>query len=337
METMTRSKALLHTAAATALLSFAFATTSQARPICDTGGIVRDAQTGTMIGCIFHDPNWGLYQQGMCNGIVTLPTLNDGTCHVCVPQSYATTIQNGNWSVVTPSDLTCLGCVDPPSGLVGWWPLDEKYLGYAATPLNWDTWGWHVGNPVPMQGRVLNGLQLDGIDDYVEVDDWFELDFGVGDFSFDAWVRFTASDSGGVRTLVDKRQTSPYRGYSFFLYYGKPGVQLADGVGYGNFIASSAVPADNNWHFVAVSVSRSQGASFYIDGILVNPPISVASRPGSLDNASNLRIGTHSFDLYTSFKGGIDEVELFNRALTAQEVQSIYNAGFYGKCRPTLQ
>lgn len=334
MDRLMKSKVFFQVTAAMLLLGLTSGSPAQAAPICSGGGVIKAG--GTIVGCIFPGSTWDGGQVSMCNGAVMFPTLPHSPCHACAVEPYATNIQNGNWSGLSPSDLTCIGCIDPPSGLVGWWPLDETSLGYAANPLSWDTWGWQVGNPVPTPAKVLYGLQLDGNGDYVQVDDFPDLNFGTGDFSFDAWVRFTAVDSTSVRTLVDKRTTSPYRGYSFFLYNGRPGVQLADGTSYGNYIASVAVPSDNNWHLVAVTVSRTQGARFYINGNLVSGPISVAGQPGSLVNTSPLRIGTHSFDLYTSFRGGIDEVELFNRALTSQEVQALYQAKFYGKCKPPM-
>ena len=61
---------------------------------------------------------------------------------------------------------------------------------------------------------------------------------GAESFTIDAWIRANANGSG-QQTVLDKRinvNTTP-QGYELFLYYGKLGFQIADGVGYGNYIA----------------------------------------------------------------------------------------------------
>jgi len=323
------------------LLGLLAAPPSQAGPYCFGGQIIYDASTHGMVGCRYDDLGWS--RGPVCfSDSVTVPTVRDGYCHVCIQQSLASNVTNGNWSNLQvakelPADFTCLGCIYPPAGLVLWLPFNETTnQGWAED--SYDLIHADVtASAVPAPGRVRYSLQLNGTTAYAEVSDLPQLNFGAsgsdtGDFSFDAWIKIAPADVDGVRTLVDKRVPSPYyRGYSFFLYNGRPGVQLADGVSYGNYVATPAVPADNQWHFVAASVSRLSGARFYIDGAAAGGAIPVY-QPGSLVNTSVLRIGCHSFDTMSCFKGGVDEVEIFDHALTASEMQSIYDAGVYGKC-----
>jgi Concanavalin A-like lectin/glucanases superfamily len=138
--------------------------------------------------------------------------------------------------------------------------------------------------------------------------------------------------------MIDKRQISPYRGYSFYLYNGRPGVQLADAGangGYGNYIATPTVPTDGKWHLVAVSVSRAGSASFFVDKSLIGT-FNVSQRSGSLENPSPLRIGSQSFSVSSLFRGAIDEVAVFRGALTIPEIEALFNAGAVGMCRPQL-
>ncbi len=171
-----------------------------------------------------------------------------------------------------------------------------------------------------------------------------ELDVGDGDFSLDAWV-WTTSDSGVV-TLVDKRTEDPggVIGYSLFLSDGMLGFQLAEGGGSSicstnpsasctNYISGTPV-ANGQWRFVAVTVDRDQAAGgvFYLDGAPVgtfDPTI----RPGSLDNASPLYLARRSLSAVAFLDGSLDEVELFQRALDATEIATLYAAGPAGKCQ----
>lgn len=233
-----------------------------------------------------------------------------------------------------------IGCVQPPSGMVAWWPLDLSSREKRQDLAGFNNSGTMINDPLQVAGKVLGALQFDGIDDYVEVADHSELNFGTGNFSFDAWIKTDAKI--GVEVLVDKRKGYNL-GYSFFLNDGYLSLQLADGsgfFGYTNY-ASPVFVADGNWHHIAVTVTRSsnQGILFYLDGVSTqfgNP----TAHPSTLDNTDNLRIGRNSSstisDPIGTFKGILDEIELFNRALTKEEIVSIFNAGSAGKCKPSI-
>lgn len=251
--------------------------------------------------------------------------------------------------------LQATSCVQPPnSTLVAWYPFDEA-SGPSAGNLATANLGKHLGGPVPTPGKVARALRFDGVDDYVESPSSIVTNFGPastvgacgggystcpGDFSIDAWIRMVPP-GGGVQVIVDKRVGTPViRGYSFFVGNNAVGLQLADGTGSGftNFSSNTLTPSlfDGNWHHVAVTVRRNSacGISFYHNGIYSgsgNP----MQRKGSLANTSPLRIGTRTAASPLSgwLKGEIDELQIFNRELTPQEVQAIYAAGSFGKCK----
>jgi hypothetical protein len=151
-----------------------------------------------------------------------------------------------------------------------------------------------------------------------------------------------------VTTFIDKRDlTTGVRGYSFYLFNGNLGFQLADNStisancssspassGCTNW-GTSALVADGKWHLVAATVSRGSntGGKLFVDGAQVltfDPTI----RSLSLSNSARLRIGG---GFGSDFFGNVDEVEIFNRALLPSEVQLLYSAGSFGKCKPSLQ
>jgi hypothetical protein len=92
--------------------------------------------------------------------------------------------------------------------------------------------------------------------------------------------------------------------------------------------------ADGAWHLVTVTVDRSTpfGGTFYVDGE-APIPFDPTVRTGSLDNGSPLRVGLRSSTETGAFQGLVDEVALWNRALTPDEVASLYRAGRAGLCR----
>jgi hypothetical protein len=102
-------------------------------------------------------------------------------------------------------------------------------------------------------------------------------------------------------------------------------------------IGSTNFLADGQFHHVAVSVRRnaSDGLRLFVDGnlVVVANPTSVT---GSIDNNVPLLIGGHSFDYWRTFAGLIDEFQLYKRALTDNEVKSIYLAGSAVQCQEEL-
>ncbi len=221
-------------------------------------------------------------------------------------------------------------CVNPPANLVSWWPGDGD-----ATDFVGNNDGTLMGDAAFAAAKVDQGFSFDGNGDFVQVPDDPSLDVGTGDFSIDAWVQLGTST--GVQAIVDKRtQTSPgvFVGYHLFTSNGNLGVQLADGTPT-NFISAANV-GDGMFHLVAVTVDRDSptGGTLYVDGtaVLTFDP---TPRSGSLDNDSDFIIGMNSPTTGATnfFTGIIDELEFFNRALTATEIQDIFNADTAGKCK----
>jgi len=90
------------------------------------------------------------------------------------------------------------------------------------------------------------------------------------------------------------------------------------------------------WYHVTVTIDRNSATcgQSYVDGSPFGSPFDPTSHQGSISSTAPLRVGSVSFELQTVFLGGIDEVEVFGRQLTAAEVQGIYAAQStsVGKC-----
>jgi Concanavalin A-like lectin/glucanases superfamily len=147
-----------------------------------------------------------------------------------------------------------------------------------------------------------------------------------------------------VTTILDKRGGSApdIHGYSFALSYRRLILQLADGGANDGFTNYASIPIanlrDHNWHHVAVSVTRTipNGIRWYHNGaMLPGQQVDPTDREGSLISDAPVRIGANTADqpLTNFFDGDMDELQIFNRALTGQEIASIYQAGASGQCK----
>jgi Ca2+-binding RTX toxin-like protein len=213
---------------------------------------------------------------------------------------------------------------------VAWWKFDATSGNIAA-----DSAGHNDGilqnNPTPTIGKLDDGLSFDGVNDYVQVADnpalnfGPSLNFGTGDFSINTWVKTT--DNQGIDVILDKHveDSGPTQGYVLYNYDGKLGLQLADGSGSTNYISNVSI-TDGKWHQVSVTIDRDNpnGGQWYVDGDQVET-FNPTGRQGSLSNSKPLTIGKRSDSSVPGyFKGSLDEVQLFNKSLSATEVKAIY-------------
>ncbi len=288
------------------------------------------------------------------NSFASTIVLNVGAAGVAV-SNCATVSQGSNAGTPADPDLSnnraCAtntvrpatppsACVAPPSGMVGWWPGDNNPNDIVGT-----AHGTLMSGATYAAGKVASAFSLLGGSDYVNVPNSPQLNPGAGSFSVDAWIQTSAV--GSLTDILDKRTRTAnaaganvYTGYALFVSQGVLGMQLADGGasgGFTNYISTSPVIADGQWHHVAATLDRpGTSGSPAIGRLIVDGVVALtfdpAGRSGSLTNTADLQIGRESFGGF-NFQGLVDEVEFFNRALSVAEVASIYNAGGAGKCK----
>ena len=217
--------------------------------------------------------------------------------------------------------------IPPPAGIVGWWPGDEDASdivgGVNGTPQNGATFA---------PGLVGQAFSLDGSDDFVSLpDDAFDALFAGGEISIEAWMKTggvasQSSDSkSGIAAAWDFTAVMFESSWWLYFDFAEIGVITAvwDGV-WGNRLSSATFISDDNWHHVASTYSGGT-ARIYVDGVLR------ASEPRNLANGVTNRFSGGAFNNYP---GLLDEITLYNRALTAEEIRAIYEAGSAGKIKP---
>jgi len=229
-------------------------------------------------------------------------------------------------------------CVKPPLNMVLWLPFDEPAGIIAHNIVAGAPNGIHVNGPAPVLGQfVLNSLGFDGINDFVRVPNYAAIVLSSSDLSIDAWLlrRDTAQSRRVIVSKIGKVAGAlGQRGYEYYLNNGIMNLFLGGPVAQ-NFSSGVAVPLDNAWHHVTVTVRRFGAAAsvrFYLDGALVNTQVGPITAP--IGNSAPLYVGAGSFPAPNSFfRGGIDEVEIFNRVLTPAEILSLWSAKTAGKCK----
>ena len=161
-------------------------------------------------------------------------------------------------------------------------------------------------------GRFGSALSFDGVNDWVTVPDANSLDLTTG-MTLEAWVR--PSVSGGWRTVVFKERPG---GLVYSLYSstdtGRPSGEVLTSTGV-ETRGPAALPT-STWSHLATTFDGSV-LRLYVNGTLASSTTSA----GSIATSTGvLRIGGNSV-WGEWFAGLIDEVRVYNRALSAAEVQ----------------
>ncbi|KPJ66746.1 MAG: hypothetical protein AMJ43_06965 [Coxiella sp. DG_40] len=173
-------------------------------------------------------------------------------------------------------------------------------------------------------------LSFDGVDDYVDVGDPADgsLDFEAGDsFTITAWIK--CSDTQVIQQVVNKRRGGGlggvwYEGYLFRVNDDNISLGIEDTSSNRSAVQGGTVVTDNQWHFVAgVRDTSTEKLYLYVDGSSDATPVTDTTT-GTLSGPKSFEIG-HSLatvgDGHWYFDGIIDDVRVYDRALSAEEIQ----------------
>ncbi|MBE0544962.1 MAG: immunoglobulin domain-containing protein [Verrucomicrobia bacterium] len=210
-------------------------------------------------------------------------------------------------------------CAPPASGLVSWWPGAGNALDIVG-----GNNGVLTGHTAYAVGKVGQGFVFDGNTDAVVLGNPASLRLQT--FTIEAWVRRAStayvSSGPGIDGCIFGYGGGGY-GFALDRISGRP---MLTRIGASSVAANVSI-ADTNYHHLAVTKSGST-VVFYIDGVAHAAPAYATTFAFTTSAA----IGARGDNLGNSFYGSVDDLAIYNRALSATEIQAIYNAGSSGKC-----
>ena len=220
---------------------------------------------------------------------------------------------------------------DLKSKLVAHYKFDE---GNGTIANNFSTNGTSLnctlsGTTIPIwtnEGKFNKALNFNGINNYLYKSDNDLLDLRNNGFSATVWVK-GPTQTGNHKVIVHKgASSSTFAGYWLSIKNdGKMDFAISDGSDWViNWISGNKIITDNKWHHLAFSWNPENGVTLFVDGI-----VDVFSNNTSIvdiNGSDSFKIGGFSSSGY-SFNGLIDEVKIYNTALTADEIKQDYNAG----------
>ena len=201
--------------------------------------------------------------------------------------------------------------------LVGWWKLDDgsgtvaKDSSHAFKGNN----GKLVGKPKWVKGRKGGALQLNG-NQYVSLGDILQDSYE--EITIACWVKHGQSQ---WQNIVERSVWDKSDGIGLMMDYNQTSVSFGH-YGLGD-VKSIANVQDDRWHHVAGTLRQSGSDyvySIYVDGQLDN---SATNATGLTPTENGWAIGAR-YDGTWGYRGLIEDVRIYDRALPAPEIHAVY-------------
>lgn len=217
-------------------------------------------------------------------------------------------------------------------GLVGWWLMNEGG-GLKAYDLSGKgNHGTLTNGPTWTTGKRGPAISFDGTNNYINLGT--AVGPAAGSFSVSFWERGDFPFGKRFTPFISNRlSSSPHSGFVITQDYSAPTgylrFQLNDASAPHDFNFGTINVLDNKWHHIVLSVNRSSNrASIFVDSRVDIADLDISAVSGTIASTNPVEIG-HDFysDVYGAdyFLGSIDDVRIYNRALSAGEIQSLYS------------
>jgi hypothetical protein len=258
---------------------------------------------------------------------------------ISVPDGAATgkiSITVDGAKTVTVDDFEVLKDI-PRTGLVAFYPLDGNGDDVSGNALNGSLNGTTNGGPTAGTNRFGSAgksLQFDGVDDFVKMGDPIMLQVN-NTITVAGWVNIHA-----YKTAANKMQTiitdiyfdpsqggNPTRGFNIAQDFTGAAVPTfyancysTAGLSLSNFVGDTV--DTGSWIFFALVIDG-KSCRFYQNNILTFET-TVTQSVNILDEGSigDLTLGTYGGGFF--FDGSIDDITIYNRALTSTEITKVY-------------
>ncbi|MFH7881016.1 MAG: DUF2341 domain-containing protein, partial [Candidatus Aenigmatarchaeota archaeon] len=230
--------------------------------------------------------------------------------------------QNSN--TLTDYQVLVINPIYNETGLIASWHFNEGSGTIALDSSGNNNNGNLVNGPTWVNGKFGKALSFDGVDDYVSTTNQFS---NPQTFSLVIWFKTTSASGRKIIGFENTQTGTGSTNYDRHLYVGTDG-KLYFGVydGSTRTISTTTTVTDGSWHF-AVATFSSNVMRLYLDGNFVGS----LSTGGAQNFNGWWRIGSYKCAGWPNcgdgyFPGIIDEVRIYNRALSDTEIQALYQA-----------
>ena len=209
-------------------------------------------------------------------------------------------------------------------GIVGFWHMDEPQWTGATGEVRDETGVNHGtaygGTTTTSDAKYGRAGLFDGNNDYVRVPDSDSLDI-TDAITVEAWVNGKVYSTTGdaINYVIGKKGDS--NAFDLVIKNKQARFRINNGGAGSATIIGNTILSENIWYFIAGVYSKSEGKiRIYLNGEEDSPAVDYTATINTGDDP--VRIGVNVNDLW--FNGKIDEVRIYNRALSPTEIQILY-------------
>ena len=209
---------------------------------------------------------------------------------------------------------------DLQDGLVSWWKFDENNTNLVDSSI-YSNNATLQGSAVVSSGKVGTGVFLNAVTSNVQAPDSNIYNFNTTGLTVSYWLK--APNGGGTRDSVSKYSTTGNNrewltrlntGGQYVFQVNSNGTSSPSG----GVTSTTARLDDDLWHFVVGTYNLTL-VSIYIDGVANG---TVAFTGGVFQGTATINMGAAVS--VGRFNGTIDEVRIYNKSLSAAEIQNLY-------------
>lgn len=242
------------------------------------------------------------------------------------PTDSSDTHLNRNWSYVNVSitDVSNTSSfIDWNRSLVGYWSFDWYNSSGVYDNSTWNKFGTFeggLGTDNITVGKYGNASTFNATD-YLEIPDDDTLDFGANDsFTIEMWVKSNEIVSGSRRDDIFSKYPGAAPDIKIYVRFGQFRAFLRDSNN--KFVTKFApvYPQNDTWYHLALVRDVAEDKLLYYINTLVYT---------STDTSTSHFINLASVKIGESWRGEIDEVRIYDRALSSEEINASYNSSFY--------
>lgn len=255
--------------------------------------------------------------------IVTCPYSNNlNVSKVTVNVLYNNPQQTVQYSTYTNGVGTTTPITSPIvlNGLVGWWPMNGNANDSTGNGYNGQITG--AVATAGQNGTANGAYSFNGSSQFISTN-YSTMGLGIANTTLSCWVyNPTATNSGEFM----KTGTNTATGYGIGIggaYFDNtaPGtniVMLYEGVRW----MATTTALGTGWHYIVMVIDGTGTPFAYRDGVQVSGNY---AGTGAIAPTTGVAIG--GGDTHRYFTGQIDDARVYNRALSANEIASLYSAG----------
>jgi hypothetical protein len=217
--------------------------------------------------------------------------------------------------------VPCSGALS--DGLILYFPFDMDEAGTVTDQSGEGHHGTNHGATFTPDGQVGGAYEFDGVGDYIHVPNSTSLNSRA--FTVTAWARTAEGVAEVDRGIVGKHRAGDNISY-FWLYQTAGTIEsMMVGQRYGVLedVNGTIAPFVDQWGFVALTFD-STNLRLYVNGRLVDEEDIV----GYVGNSYDLLVGAGEWSGGSSpqrwWQGGIDELRIYNRVLSTDEIAQLY-------------